>query len=139
MRRYLAIDIGASSGRHIVGWVPDAPAFETREVYRFENGVKREDGHLVWDLPHLVEEVRRGIDLALAAYDDIVSLSVDTWGLDYVLLRGDEEVLPCYSYRDDRTKAIIDELHARIPFAELYRRTGCPTAKMIMLSPKNMK
>ena len=109
MRRYLAIDIGASSGRHIVGWVPEAgaagatqteagakpaeagalPAFETREVYRFENGVRRVDGHLIWDIGHLAEEVARGIDLALAEYDDIVSLSVDTWGIDYVLLRGD--------------------------------------------------
>ena len=143
MRRYLAIDIGASSGRHIVGWIPECaspeegspgtasecgapafPAFETREVYRFANGVQREDGHLVWDILHLAEEVRRGIDIALAEYDDIVSLSVDTWGIDYVLLRGDEEVLPCYSYRDDRTKTVVDELHEKVPFSELYRRTG---------------
>ena len=131
MRRYLAIDIGASSGRHIVGWAAPAsgtglpPICETREVYRFANGLQRENGHLVWDIEHLVAEVKRGIDLALEAFDDIVSLSVDTWGLDYVLLRGSEAVLPCYSYRDDRTKEIVGELHAKIPFAELYRRTGC--------------
>ncbi|MBQ4308909.1 MAG: rhamnulokinase, partial [Lachnospiraceae bacterium] len=129
MRRYLAIDIGASSGRHIVGWTAEGstsspPAFETREVYRFANGVQRVNGHLIWDIPHLAEEVKRGIDLALAEYDDIVSLSVDTWGIDYVLLRGDEEVLPCYSYRDSRTQSVVDELHEKIPFSELYRRTG---------------
>ena len=129
MRRYLAIDIGASSGRHIVGWTAEGsasspPAFETREVYRFANGVQRVNGHLIWDILHLAEEVKRGIDLALAEYDDIVSLSVDTWGIDYVLLRGDEEVLPCYSYRDSRTQSVVDEVHEKVPFSELYRRTG---------------
>ncbi|MBR5094178.1 MAG: rhamnulokinase, partial [Oscillospiraceae bacterium] len=55
---------------------------------------------------------------------DIESLSIDTWGVDYVLLRGDKEVRPCYAYRDGRTEAVIPGVHEKIPFSELYRRTG---------------
>ena len=121
--RYLAVDIGASSGRHIVGWL-EGGNMQTREVYRFPNGVKEENGHLVWDIEALEHHVRAGIDRALEAYPDIGSLSVDTWGVDYVLMRGGEPVPPCYAYRDGRTETVIPEVHEKTPFAELYRRTG---------------
>ena len=123
MKYYLAIDIGASSGRHIVGWRGDGQIF-TKEVYRFPNGNKTPDGQLIWDIEELLAEVKRGIAAAVEEFGTIESLSIDTWGVDYVLLRGDEEVMPCYAYRDDRTGAVIPEVHDRIPFAELYRRTG---------------
>ena len=122
-KRFLAIDIGASSGRHIVGWEEDG-AIHTEEVYRFPNGVTRIDGHLTWDIPALLGHVTAGIEIARGAYPDIVSLSIDTWGVDYVLMRGREEVWPCYAYRDDRTKEAIPRAHALVPFSELYRRTG---------------
>ena len=122
-KRYLAIDIGASSGRHIVGWEENG-AIRTEEVYRFPNGVTRFGGHLTWDIPALLGHVRTGIEKALAAFPGIVSLSIDTWGVDYVLMRGDEEVWPCYAYRDDRTVAAIPRAHALVPFSDLYRRTG---------------
>ncbi len=124
MRYYLAIDIGASSGRHIVGWKEDG-AVQTREVYRFPNGVREEAGHLVWDVDALVEYVKDGIRIAKTEYPEIHSLSIDTWGVDYVLLRGDEELRPVYAYRDSRTEAVIPQVHERMPFAELYSRTGC--------------
>lgn len=124
MNYYLAIDIGASSGRHIVGWQEDG-SIQTREVYRFPNGVREENGHLIWDVDSLVEYVKEGIRIAKAEFPQIRSLSVDTWGVDYVLLRGDEELLPMYAYRDSRTEAVIPQVHERMPFAELYRRTGC--------------
>ena len=123
MKYSLAIDIGASSGRHIVGWMENG-ALETREVYRFPNGVTELDGHLTWDIAALEEHVRRGIDEALKACPQIESLSIDTWGVDYVLLRGNDPVLPCYAYRDSRTEAVIPQVHEKMPFAELYRRTG---------------
>ena len=123
MKAYLAVDIGASSGRHIVGWNENG-TLKTEEVYRFPNAMLERDGHLTWDIASLVEEVRRGIDAATARFPEIVSLSVDTWGVDYVLLRGDEEVLPCYAYRDSRTEASVPLVHGLVPFAELYRRTG---------------
>lgn len=119
----LAIDIGASSGRHIVGWLEDGK-IQAREVYRFPNGVTEQDGHLIWDVDALLSHVKAGIAEAKKQYD-IGSLSIDTWGVDYVLMKGDEEVLPVYAYRDSRTEAVIPKVHEVIPFSELYRRTGC--------------
>ena len=124
MKYALAIDIGASSGRHIVGWREDGE-IRTKEVYRFPNGVREENGHLVWDVEALVREVKAGIRAAKAEFPEIESLSIDTWGVDYVLLRGDEEVRPVYAYRDSRTEAVISEVHEKMPFSELYRHTGC--------------
>lgn len=123
MEYYLAIDIGASSGRHIVGW-QEGGALRTEEVYRFPNGVVEQEGHLTWDVGRLEREVRAGIDVALSRYPRIESFSVDTWGVDYVLLQGDEPVLPCYAYRDGRTENAIPKVHGVVPFEELYARTG---------------
>ena len=123
MKYYLAVDIGASSGRHILGWKEDGQ-IKTRELYRFPNGVTEREGRLTWDIEALVSHVKAGIDKAIAECSDIVSLSVDTWGVDYVLMKGDSEVLPCYAYRDTRTEASIPEVHKMIPFEELYSKTG---------------
>ena len=124
MRCYLAIDIGASSGRHIVGWREDG-VIQMKEVYRFPNGVKEENGHLVWDVRKLFSNVVTGIREAFKEYPHIESLSVDTWGVDYVLLKDDEEVYPVYTYRDSRTEAAIPMVHEKMPFADLYTHTGC--------------
>jgi rhamnulokinase len=124
MKQYLAIDIGASSGRHIVGWQENG-SIQTEEIYRFPNGVQHKDGHLIWDMELLLQEVKNGIEAALEVYPDIISLSIDTWGVDYVLLREDEPILPIYAYRDNRTEEVIPLVHNIIPFSELYRRTGC--------------
>lgn len=124
MKRALAIDIGASSGRHIVGWSGEHGNIETREVYRFPNGVMEENGHLVWDADSLFSEVVAGIRAAFAAFPDIETISIDTWGVDYVLLRGEEEVRPVYAYRDARNDAYVERVHERIPFSSLYEKTG---------------
>ena len=124
MKYYLAIDIGASSGRHIVGW-RDGDEIQTKEVYRFPNGVTHQYGHLVWDIECLVNSVLAGIRVAFKEYPEIESLSIDTWGVDYVLLDGDREILPVYAYRDSRTEAVIPKAHELIPFSELYSRVGC--------------
>lgn len=120
---YLAIDIGASSGRHIVGWT-ERGVIMTEEIYRFPNGVKERDGRLVWDIAELYEYVLRGIQEAFLRFPRIESLAIDTWGVDYVLMRGDQEILPCISYRDRRTESVIDEVHRLISFPQLYARTG---------------
>ena len=124
MKYALAIDIGASSGRHIVGWLEDG-AINTKEVYRFPNGVTEQNGHLIWDIDALLGYVKAGIAEAKKAFPNITSASIDTWGVDYVLLRGDEEVRPVYAYRDSRTEAVIPQVHEKIPFSQLYRHTGC--------------
>ena len=124
MNYYLAIDIGASSGRHIVGHMENGELI-CDEVFRFPNGVQEENDHLVWDIDALFSNVKAGIKAAFAKYPEIVSLSVDTWGVDYVLMNGNKEILPCFAYRDHRTESVITSVHAKVPFVELYRLTGC--------------
>ena len=119
---HLAIDIGASSGRHIIGFL-EKGEIKTKEIYRFPNGVKNVDGHLTWDISSLLSEVKKGIDVALSLYP-VKSLSIDTWGVDYVLLSGDKVIEPVFAYRDHRTDEVIDTVHNIMPFKELYKRTG---------------
>ncbi|MGX8704949.1 MAG: rhamnulokinase [bacterium] len=119
MKICLAIDIGASSGRHIAGWM-DGDKIRTEEIYRFPNGVTELDGHLTWDIDALLAHVKRGIAVAKEKFPTIEN----TWGVDYVLLRGDDAVYPCYAYRDSRTEAVIPQVHGKLPFSELYRHTG---------------
>jgi len=123
LNHYLAIDIGASSGRHIVGWREDGE-LKTKEVYRFPSGAVRKDGHLLWDAGGLLESVKAGIEQARELFPDIRSLSIDTWGVDYVLMQGDRELFPCYCYRDGRTEDVIPRVHELVPFSQLYRHTG---------------
>ena len=120
---YLAIDIGASSGRHIAAWKEDG-ILKTEEVYRFPNGVEQSEGHLTWNIDSLLYHVKNGIAEAKKRFGEIRSLSVDTWGVDYVLMNGDEEIRPAYAYRDSRTEEVIEKVHEKMPFSELYRRTG---------------
>ena len=122
-KNYLAIDIGASSGRHIVGWMENG-VLRTKEVYRFPNSVRRVDGHLEWDIDSLFINVKQGIREAFAKFPAIESLSIDTWAVDYVLLKNGNPLSPVYAYRDDRTQAVLDEVHSILPFAQLYARTG---------------
>ncbi len=124
MTYYLAIDIGASSGRHILGWLEDGKLC-SQEVYRFENGFLTENDSLVWDLEHLVAEVKNGIKQCAAMGKIPRSVSIDTWGVDYVLLdEADREILPAYCYRDSRTQAAVEAVEAILDPATLYHRTG---------------
>ncbi len=124
MKYYLAIDIGASSGRHIIGYVDENGKLVTEELYRFPNGMKKENGHLVWDTEALLQSVLDGIKACFARYPKIESLSIDTWGVDYVLLKGDTPVTPTFAYRDDRTAPAIEAVHKILPFEKLFEKTG---------------
>jgi len=121
---HLAIDIGASSGRHILGRLENGK-IETREIYRFENGVKEDGEYLTWDIESLVKEVIAGIaecgKLGLAPQ----TIAIDTWGVDYVLLdENKREILPVIAYRDRRVEGIPEQVDAVLPRAELFARTG---------------
>lgn len=120
---YLAIDLGASSGRHIVGW-KDGDEIKTKEIYRFENHMDDRGGHLVWDTKRLFNEIKKGLKVAFSQYESIESLAIDTWGVDYVLIKDGKSVLPCYAYRDSRTESAIQEINAKISFETFYMRTG---------------
>ena len=124
MKYYVAIDIGASSGRHIVGW-KNGDELCTKEMYRFPNGVDEVNGTLTWDVERLFREVVTGLKAVFREFKQIESVAIDTWGVDYVLLdKEGKEILPCHAYRDDRTKAAIEAVHSIMPFEELYAHTG---------------
>lgn len=124
MKYYLAIDIGASSGRHIVGWEQDGE-IKTDEVYRFYNGAECKDGRLVWDTERLYREIINGLKAAKAKGYTPVSIGIDTWAVDYALLDGEDNLIDdVFAYRDNRTESVIDSVHRIISFNELYKRTG---------------
>lgn len=126
-RKYhLAIDIGASSGKALVGYFDyENNRLESEVIYRFPNWFVLKDGHKIWDLNHLFAEVKNTIKEALKKYPKIETMSIDTWGCDYVLLdKDDKEILPCYSYRDERTLSILDEAFSFISKREIFNLTG---------------
>ena len=82
---FLAFDLGASSGRGILGTVTDGGALSLQEIHRFANGPMPKDGSLYWDFPTLCGELKKGIDLAFQAEPVIDGIGIDTWGVDYVL------------------------------------------------------
>ena len=123
---HVAIDIGASSGRHIVGEVVDG-RMQLTEVYRFENGLTRKNGHLCWDIDALVENVIAGLAAAHEQGFEPSTIGIDTWAVDYVLLdEDDERIGDCVGYRDARTDGVKDalELAGILSFDEHYAHTG---------------
>lgn len=128
MRNYLAIDIGASSGRHILGRVENGK-IALEEVYRFDNAQVVRNGHDSWDIERLVASVKAGIDAALAK-GPVESIGLDTWGVDFVLLDERGQIVgDTVAYRDARTQGAAEEIEAEvISFADLYRRVGLQKA-----------
>ena len=128
MKNYLAIDIGASSGRHILGTVKDGK-IDLEEVYRFDNGQIRRNGHDCWDIEALVASVKAGIDAALAK-GPVESIGIDTWGVDFVLLDDKGELVgDAVAYRDARTEGADREIEAQVmSFEDLYARAGIQKA-----------
>jgi len=121
---YLAIDIGASSGRHILGSVTNGK-ITLEEIHRFENGMVNKDGHLCWDLDYLFGEIKTGLKRCKEIGKIPVSMGIDTWAVDYVLLDKDNRILGnTYAYRDGRTKGMDEAVYQLIPLNELYARTG---------------
>lgn len=128
MNYYLGIDIGASSGRHMLGHVENGKVV-LEEIYRFYNGVSEVNGHLCWDLKQLFAEIKNGMKECAKAGKIPVSVGVDTWGVDFVLLDENDQVLgDTIAYRDARTSGMDQEVYKRIPEAELYARTGIQKA-----------
>lgn len=121
---YLAVDIGASSGRHLLSHIENGKLV-LEEIYRFENNlVKSKDG-LVWDIENLFSNVLNGIKKCKEIGKIPKSIAIDTWGVDYVLLdENKNEIKPCFCYRDSRTSAVIDEVESLVSSAELYAKTG---------------
>ncbi|MDR1635969.1 MAG: rhamnulokinase [Treponema sp.] len=118
---YLAIDLGASGGRHILGHTEDGKLI-LEEVHRFSNAPLRQGDALVWDDERIFGEIVAGIVKCGALNKIPHSVGIDTWGVDYALIdKKGEPVKPLYSYRDSRTAPF---LNTRPPFEELYALTG---------------
>lgn len=122
-RRLLALDLGAESGRAVLGHL-DGERLRIEEVHRFPNQPVTQEATLLWDFPRLVGEVLAGIGRG-ARGGRLDSVGVDTWGVDFGLLDERGELLgsPVH-YRDRRTEGMVDEICRRVPRAELFARTG---------------
>lgn len=130
-RCHLAVDIGASSGRHIIGEMVDGK-MKLTEVYRFENSLAEKNGHLCWDIARLRDCVIAGLRAAREAGYQPETVGIDTWAVDYCLLDHTSQIIgDTVAYRDSRTDHIREELDRRaaageggVTFDEQYARTG---------------
>ena len=121
---YLAIDIGASSGRHIIGWVENGKMI-LEEVYRFKNGAEKVGDKLVWNDKSLFNSIVEGLKKCKEIGKVPVSIGIDTWGVDYALLDENDNLIgEVYSYRDERTQKVLEEVHSIVSEKEAYTRTG---------------
>ncbi|MCR4901901.1 MAG: rhamnulokinase [Butyrivibrio sp.] len=125
---YLAVDIGASSGRHILAHIENG-LIRYEEIYRFANGMVKNNGHLCWDTNALFNEIKNGMKKCAELGKLPVSMGIDTWGVDYVLLDKEDRVLgPTYGYRDSRTNGMDEKVYEKVSEEELYNRTGIQKA-----------
>lgn len=121
---YLAIDIGASSGRHMLASMKDGK-IQLEEVYRFPNGMDDRNGTLCWDVDRLFTEIKNGLKKCKEIGKIPVSMGIDTWGVDYVLLDGEDRILgDTVGYRDSRTSGMDEKVYETISQSALYARTG---------------
>jgi len=124
-RVYLAIDLGAESGRVVAGlW--NGRTLRLEEIHRFPNGPVYLGDSLRWDVVRLWAEIQNGLSLAARKYGKrIVSVGADTWGVDYVLLTPDEEMLgQPYAYRDARTNGMMEKAFRKVPRSQIFAQTG---------------
>ncbi len=122
---FLAIDVGASSGRHLAGSF-DGKRLSLEEVYRFENGPVAAAGRLYWDVLNQWAHLGHGLRAAASQHGDrIESVGIDTWGVDFALLGRGDELLgnPCH-YRDPRTEGVMDRAFAEVSREEIFSHTG---------------
>ena len=124
MGSYLAFDLGASSGRAILGTLAES-RMEMDEIHRFETRIVEADGHLYWDIEALWQELQSGLEIALSRAADLRSLSVDSWAVDYVPIDENGAALrDAFCYRDQRTNEVIDSVYKRVSAKEIYKKTG---------------
>ena len=123
---HLAVDIGASSGRHIIGWLENGK-LQLKEIYRFENRLTEKNGHLCWDIDGLAEHVIQGIAACAEAGFAPATMGIDTWAVDFVLLdQNGNRISDAVAYRDERTNTVRRELEEKgiLSFEEHYEKTG---------------
>lgn len=124
-RKFVAFDLGAESGRAVVGLF-DGSTLQLESVHRFPNGPVRVLDSLYWDVLRLFEDMKEGLRRCADQHGrDFAGIGIDTWGVDFALLDGNGELLGLpHHYRDPRTKGVMEEALKRVPRAEIYERTG---------------
>ncbi len=121
---YLAVDIGASSGRHILGYMEQGK-LKVEEVYRFENGIVEQNGSLCWNVKHLFQEIINGLKRCSQIGKIPSYMGIDTWAVDFVLLDADDKIIgETVAYRDGRTQGMDELVYQKISLEDLYERTG---------------
>ena len=121
---YLAVDIGASSGRHMLASMEDGK-MKLEEVYRFPNGMDNKNGTLCWDVDRLFTEIKNGLKKCKELGKIPATMGIDTWGVDYVLLDEKNQILgDTVGYRDSRTNGMDEKVYEKISLSALYERTG---------------
>lgn len=124
MNYHLAVDIGASSGRHILGWIEDGQ-IKLQEMYRFDNNATERGGHLCWDTEAQLAHITAGMRACKEAGKIPTTMGIDTWGVDIVLLDKDDNVVgDTVAYRDSRTEGMVEAVEAIVPYDEIYAITG---------------
>lgn len=127
-KSFLAVDLGASSGRHVLGEF-DGTKLEIEEIHRFPNGPIDLAGTLYWDLPGLWRNIKKGL-IKADSHAKLTSVGVDTWGVDFGLLGRDDTLLgnPVH-YRDSRTDNVPEQSYQTISCQDLFRKTGVQSAQ----------
>ncbi|GAA1535117.1 rhamnulokinase [Microbacterium ginsengiterrae] len=123
VRAVAAVDLGATSGRVMIGRI-GPQTLELELVSRFPNGPVETPEGLRWDFDALFENVVRGLAKAVRREPSIESIGIDAWAVDYGLLHDGVLLAPPFHYRDGRTSRGVEEVHARVPFSDLYARNG---------------
>lgn len=123
--RLLAFDLGAESGRAMIGHF-DGHTLELEEIHRFSNGPVRVDTNLYWDVLRLWNDIKQGLSKAADLYrGSLISMGLDTWGVDFGLLASDDSLLGNpYHYRDLRTNGMLELAFSKVPRSEIYQKTG---------------
>ncbi|MFV9831471.1 rhamnulokinase [Bacillus stercoris] len=121
---YTAIDIGASSGRIMVGELKEGK-LDIQEIHRFANGFSQRDGHCFWDIDHLLKQILQGLQKVKTLGYEHCTVGIDTWAVDYVLMdEKGNQLREAISYRDRRTDHTIDKLEHTLSKAKIYQKTG---------------
>lgn len=122
---FLAFDLGASSGRAILGILADGK-LELKEIHRFTNQMQLINGHYFWNIFSLFNELKTGLKICVKEYGiQPGSIGIDTWGVDFVHLNREGQILSLpFAYRDSRTNTSMDDLFQKVPSKEVYAQTG---------------
>ncbi len=124
MTQFLAFDLGAESGRAVVGHF-DGEQLSLEVIHRFPNGPVRIGDSLYWDVLRLWSEIKQGLSIGAKKYPDLVSVGLDTWGVDFALLdRNDELLGNPYHYRDCRTNGMMEWTFERLSRQKIFEQTG---------------